>query len=379
MPRIGEILIAKGALTQDALRSGLDAARRNGGRVGTWLVRLGYVNETTLLDGLSQQYGCPAAKAIDLATTPLNVRSILPPAFCKRHIVLPFNRSGRQVDVAMMNPADLVLIDEMTRLTGLVVRPYIATEAALAAALALGPGPSSAATAPPPGPPRAAAREWRLFWKMEAPTLELMKAMTALPASPVAHLAATFPYLAPLGSGIPVVTTSEADELAEALSGATHRDHVASLVLGSLASPGRRVALFSLQQGKVMGWGATGLGVRDEDFHNLMLTLDRPSVFLNLSKVSDLHVGPLGGGESNKLLFDALGPPPPREAIVTTIKVRGKHAGFLWVDRGEDGMSTVPVTLVQEVARLAGLALEILVLRQKIKAGTRLTEGGSTD
>ena len=49
------------------------------------------------------------------------------------------------------------------------------------------------------------------------------------------------------------------------------------------------------------------------------------------------------------------------------------------MDRGEEGLSTVPVTLVQEVARLAGLALEILVLRQKIKAGARLTEGGSTD
>lgn len=378
MARIGEILVAKGAISQDALRSGLDAARRNGGRIGTWLVRLGYINETTLLDALAQQYGCPAAKAIDLATAPPTVRGILPPAFCKRHTVLPFNRSGRQVDVAMLNPADLVLIDEMTRVTSLVVRPYIATEAALTAALTMTTGPLTAA-APAPGPPRAAAREWRQFWKMEAPTLELMKALAASAAPPVAHLAANFPYLTALGAGIPVVATAAADELAEALSGATHRDHVASLVLGSLASPGRRVALFSLQQGKVMGWGATGLGVRVEDFHTLMLTLDRPSVFLDLTKVTDLHVGPVGGGENNKLLADALGPPPPREAIVTTIKVRGKLAGFLWVDRGDEPLATVPVTLVKEVARLAGLALEILVLRQKIKAGTRLTESGSTD
>lgn len=380
MPRIGEILIAKGALTQDQLRSGLDAARRNGGRVGTWLVRLGYINEAALLEGLGQQFGCPAAKAIDLATAPLTVRNLLPPAFCKRHMLLPFNRSGRQLDVAMVNPGDLVVLDEMTRSTGLIVRPYIATEAALTAALALAPAPApTAAAAATPGPPRAAAREWRQFWKMEAPTLELMKAMTAPAGLPVAHLAASFPYLAALGSGAPVAVTAEPADLAESLSAATHRDQVASLILGALAAPGRRVALFSLQQHKVMGWAATGLGVREDEFHTLMVTIDRPSVFHSLSKGTETHAGPLPPGDVTTLASEALGAPPPKEAVVTTIKVRGKLAGFVWVDRGEEEIAKVSAKEVEEVARLAGLALEILVLRQKIKAGTRLTEGGATD
>jgi len=380
VPRIGEILIAKGALTQDQLRSGLDAARRNGGRLGTWLVRLGYINEAALLEALVQQYGRPAAKAIDLATAPLAVRNLLPPAFCKRHMLLPFNRSGRQLDVAMMNPADLVVLDEITRSTGLIVRPYIATEAALAAALALTPAPApTTGTAATPGPPRAAAREWRQFWKMEAPTLELMKALTAPATLPVAHLSASFPFLAALGSGAPVAVTTEPADLAESLSAATHRDQVASLILGALAAPGRRVALFSLQQHKVMGWAATGLGVREDDFHTLMVTIDRPSVFHGLSKGTETHAGPLPSGDVTDLATEALGAPPAREAVVSAIKVRGKLAGFVWVDRGEEGIAGVSVKEVEEVARLAGLALEILVLRQKIKAGARLTEGGATD
>lgn len=380
MPRIGEILVARGVLNQEQLRSGLEAARRNGGRVGTWLVRLGYINEAALLEGLSQQFGCPAAKAIDLATAPLAVRNLLPATFCKRHMVLPFNRSGRQLDVAMMNPADLVVLDEMTRATGLIVRPYVATEAALTAALALVPAPApSAAAAASPGPPRASAREWRQFWKMEAPTLELMKAMTAPAALPVAHLAASFPYLAPLGEGAPLAVTVAPADLAESLSAATHRDQVASLILGALAGPSRRVALFSLQQHKVMGWAATGLGVRVDDFHTLIVAIDQPSVFRSLSKDAEMHAGPLPPGEVTTLVGEALGSPAPREAVVAAIKVRGKLAGFLWVDRGEEGIARVPLKEVEEVARLAGLALEILVLRQKIKAGVRLTEGGATD
>lgn len=381
MPRIGEILVAKGALTQDQLRSGLDATRRNGGRIGTWLVRLGYISESTLLDALCQQYGCPPAKAIDLATAPSAVRGLLAPAFCKRHVVMPFNRGGRQLDVAMLNPGDLVVIDEMARATGLLVRPHIATEAALAAALALSPAPAASATsAPPPAPSRPATREWRQFWKLEAPTLELAKALTSPAAPPVAHLAATFPFLAPLGSSVPVVATGEPADLAESLSGATHRDQVASLVLGALAGPGRRVAMFSLQQHKVMGWAATGLGVREDDFHTLMVTIDQMSVFHTLSKSGEeLYVGPPGSGEISRLLVEALGAPRPGEAVVSTIRVRGKLAGFLWVDRGEAGIAAVPAPEVEEVARLTGLALEILVLRQKIKATTRLTAGRTTD
>jgi len=380
VPRIGEILIAKGALTPDQLRSGLDAARRNGGRLGTWLVRLGYINESTLLEGLGQQFGCPTAKAIDLATAPLAVRNLLPAAFCKRHMLLPFNRSGRQLDVAMVDPADLVVIDEMTRSTGLIIRPYIATEAALTAALALTPAPApTAASAAAPGPPRAAAREWRQFWKMEAPTLEVMKAMAAPAVVPVAHLAASFPYLAALGSGTPAPAVVEPGDLAESLSAATHRDQVASLILGALAAPARRVALFSLQQHKVMGWAATGLGVDEDVFHTLIVTIDHPSVFHSLSKGTETHTGPLPPGEVTRLAAEALGPPSPREAVVTTIKVRGKLAGFLWVDCGEDGVAAISVREVEEVARLAGLALEILVLRQKIKVGARLTEGVATD
>jgi hypothetical protein len=268
----------------------------------------------------------------------------------------------------------------MARATGLLIRPHIATEAALAAALALSPAPAASATsAPPPAPSRPATREWRQFWKLEAPTLELAKALTSPPGPPVAHLAATFPFLAPLGSVSPVVASAEPADLAESLSGATHRDQVASLVLGALAGPGRRVALFSLQQHKVMGWAVTGLGVREDEFHTLMLTIDQTSVFHTLSKGEEMHVGPLGSGEITRLLIESLGTPRPSEAVVSTIKVRGKLAGFLWVDRGEAGIAAVPTAEVQEVARLTGLALEILVLRQKIKAATRLTAGRTTD
>jgi hypothetical protein len=150
-------------------------------------------------------------------------------------------------------------------------------------------------------------------------------------------------------------------------------------VLDYLQNFATRLALFSLHHNKVMGWAGRGPQLVEDDFHNLILPLDRPSLFLNLARGVDLHVGPVSGGEGNQLLFDALGPPEPKEAVVAPVKVRGKTAAFLWLDRGEAGVTEIPVPLVREVARILGLTLEVLVIRRKIKTESNLTEGSPQD
>lgn len=369
MARLGEILIDKGALSPDGLRAGLEACRRQGGRLGTWLVRLGFINESTLLAALGQQSGCPTATTMELATAPSDIRALLPQDLAKRHMAVAFARHGRTLDVALVNPNDLVLIDEISRLTGLSLRSHVATEAALTAALAI-PLATPAAAPPSSAPGRVAQREWRHFWKLESTVPELLRALDAPAWVPATHTAATFPFLAPIvqSSARHGVGAARTEDLATALSAVTHRDQVASLVLTSLTGTAARIALFSHMQNKIMGWAAAGLGVVEEDFHTLILGLDRLSIFQSLTHGTDLHVGPLPPAEGNSLLFEALGQPAPAEAIVAVLKVRGKIAGFLWLDEGDAPVADVPLPKVKEAARLASLALEILVLRQKIKS-----------
>jgi hypothetical protein len=377
--RLGEILLARGAVSSDGLRSALDACRRQGGRLGTWLVRLGLTNEAALLEALSEQTGCPAATTLELATAPMEIRSLIPAPFAKRHLVVAFHRQGRNLDVAMANPNDLVLVDEIASQTGMVVRPHVATEAALGAALAIPIRQQGETSAPPPGPPTGAAREWRQFWRLESPATELFRALET-PALPAPELrAASFPALQPLHLEERAAFVTGMEGWLDALADAHHRDQVAALVLHQLSGVALRVALFSFHMGKVTGWAIRGANVVEEDFHTLILPLDRPSVFLNLVRGVELHVGPLGGGEGNELLAEALGPPPPRSAVVAPVRVRGKVAAFLWLDRGEDTVGDIPLTLVQQVTRTTGLALEILVLRQKIRGSGRLTEGAGAD
>ena len=375
--RLGEILIEQGAISPDGLRSGLEACRRNGGRLGTWLVRLGVINEGTLLEALTRQTGYPPVTTLQLTTAPSEIRDLVPLAFAKRNLVLPFARQGRSLDVAMVDPNNLLVVDEVARLTGLAPRPHVGTEATLAAALAVAATASRASASPPPPPVRVSGREWRQFWRLESPVPELMRGLdaAALPAPAVA--AATFPRLGPIEAA--AQARGGAARLGEALADVADRDRVADLVVESLAGSALRVALFSVYQGKVTGWRSRGDAIVAEDFHNLLLPLDRPSLLLNLSQGVEIHAGPLGGGEGNTLLLDALGDPPPTEAVVVPVRVRGKVAAFLWLDQGPGGIAGISLPPVQEAARLAGLAIEILVLRQKVRAGARLTEAVPSD
>jgi hypothetical protein len=210
---------------------------------------------------------------------------------------------------------------------------------------------------------------------MEGSGPELFQALDAEPWPTPKFQAATFPALAPVAMGEAPASLA-LPTLGEALASCTHRDQVAKLVLAALADEGTRVALFSVHHGKVMGWMGRGLDLVEEDLHTFILPLDRPSVFLNLMKGMELHVGALVASEGNEALLEALGTPTPQAAVVVPVRVRGKVVAFLWVDRGEQGIADIPLPEVQEVARLAGLALEMLVVRQKLKAAQTLTAEG---
>lgn len=378
--RLGELLLERGSVSHDELRSALDACRRHGGRLGTWLVRLGILNEAELLQALSEQTGTPSVTALELASTSPELRSLLPAPFARRHLVVVFGRRGRNLDVAMSDPGDLVVRDEIGGMTGMVIRPHVATEAALAAALAIPVGaPSSAAGAPPPGPPRGAVREWNQFWRLESNPREIFRALDDGHGSPAACTMASFPDLVPHGDADAAADIIDLDQLADALAAVNHRDQVAELTLAFASSVAPRAALFSLHQGRVLGWAARSAWIVQEDFHTLILPLDRPSVFLNLTKGVDLHSGPVGSGEGNDLLLECLGAPRPSAALIAPIRVRNRAVAFLWLDSGTASVGDLPVAAVREAARLVGMALEVLVLRQKLRGGARLTDGAGED
>ena len=99
-PRIGDLLLREGLVTQDQLTKALAEQRHNGTRVGYNLVKLGFVKETDLTRMLARQHKMPAVDLTKFQVDP-RIAKLIPGELALKHNVLPLKRDGRTLTVAM--------------------------------------------------------------------------------------------------------------------------------------------------------------------------------------------------------------------------------------------------------------------------------------
>jgi len=123
--RIGDQLVHEQLITREQLQKALDEARSSGNRVGFCLVKLGFLGEADLVRALARQHRVPA---VDLERVKLDPRilKLIPADIAVKHLVLPLRRVGRTLTVAMSNPTDLGVIDDLKFITRLDIEPVIA-------------------------------------------------------------------------------------------------------------------------------------------------------------------------------------------------------------------------------------------------------------
>ncbi len=125
--RIGELLVSEGLLSRDQLAQALAEQRVNGGRLGYTLVKLGLVEELTLTRLLARQYKIPAVDLTKSEIDPALVR-LVPAEIAIAHLVLPLKREGRVLYVAMADPTNIRVIDDLKFRTRSDIYPVIAGE-----------------------------------------------------------------------------------------------------------------------------------------------------------------------------------------------------------------------------------------------------------
>jgi hypothetical protein len=123
--RLGEILVQAGVLDESRLRAALAEQRRWGGPLGRILVDMGGITEEAMVQALSHQLNFPAVN-LDSKVIPNDVLDLVPPELADQHNVVPFAVQGKFLDVAMADPTNLGIIDELRIRTRLNVRPHLA-------------------------------------------------------------------------------------------------------------------------------------------------------------------------------------------------------------------------------------------------------------
>jgi len=126
-PRIGDLLLREGLVTQDQLNKALQEQRNNGTRVGYNLVKLGFVKETDLTRMLARQHRMPAVDLSKFQVDP-RIAKLIPGDLALKHTVLPLKRDGRTLTVALSDPGHLGVLEDIKFITRLDIFPVIAGE-----------------------------------------------------------------------------------------------------------------------------------------------------------------------------------------------------------------------------------------------------------
>jgi len=123
--KLGTMLIEAGAITEQSLRVALGEQKRWGGTLGRTLVEMKLVTEPELVRVLALQLNVPA---IDLETLeiPQAILDLIPGELAEQHSLIPFAQPMKFLDVAMADPTNVGILDELRIRTQLNIRPHIA-------------------------------------------------------------------------------------------------------------------------------------------------------------------------------------------------------------------------------------------------------------
>ncbi len=132
--KLGDLLLKQKLITQEQLEAALKLQREEGGKIGEALVRVGAVSEGDITETLSQQFGVPS---IDLAHFEIDpaVIKVVPGEVARKYGVLPVNKTGATLTIAMGDPTNVFAMDDIKFMTGYNVEPVVASEIALRKAI----------------------------------------------------------------------------------------------------------------------------------------------------------------------------------------------------------------------------------------------------
>lgn len=132
--RVGLKLLEAEYITQGVLDEALRQQRENGGTLLSWVAKLGSLTEEELANFLASLY---SVKQVNLDETEIDTKvlDLIPPDVANRFQVIPIRESKRKLTMAMADPSNIFLIDDLKFITGYEIEPVVAVESAIKRAI----------------------------------------------------------------------------------------------------------------------------------------------------------------------------------------------------------------------------------------------------
>jgi type IV pilus assembly protein PilB len=128
--RLGDLLVKEKIITPEQLEQAVKCQKENNSRLGSALVKLGFMTDGDVTNFLSRQYGVPAINLSYFEIDPAVVK-LIPYETAKRYQILPLSRVGASLTIAMVDPTNVFAMDDIKFMTGFNIEPVVASESSI--------------------------------------------------------------------------------------------------------------------------------------------------------------------------------------------------------------------------------------------------------
>jgi type IV pilus assembly protein PilB len=132
--RLGDLLVKEKIITPEQLEQANKVQKEQSCRLGSALVKLGFLTDEDVTNFLSRQYGVPAINLSYFEIDPAVVK-LIPFETAKRYQILPLSRVGASLTIAMVDPTNVFAMDDIKFMTGFNIEPVVASESSILAGI----------------------------------------------------------------------------------------------------------------------------------------------------------------------------------------------------------------------------------------------------
>ncbi|HNW39870.1 MAG TPA: hypothetical protein PL125_06280 [Candidatus Omnitrophota bacterium] len=123
---LGELLLDRGIINQAQLDQSLEVQKAKGGLIGEILVDLGFVKEDDIAQALTAQYGFPYLP-LGNYDVDIEITGIIPGRVARQYLLVPIDKIGNNLTLAMSNPLNVQAIEDVELLSGCSVQTFVST------------------------------------------------------------------------------------------------------------------------------------------------------------------------------------------------------------------------------------------------------------
>ncbi len=124
--QLGQLLIDRDIITQEQLDKALEKMKTHRGLIGEILVEMNFATEKDIAQALTCQYGFPYLPLLNYEIDP-DVINTIPEDICKEYCLIPIDKIGKSLTLAMSNPLSTEAIENIELLTGCLVQVFVST------------------------------------------------------------------------------------------------------------------------------------------------------------------------------------------------------------------------------------------------------------